>query len=83
MVALHKARDYGAQMSKTISVGAKQLRAWRLKRGLTQTEAGKEIGVDLVQISKFERGATKPGRSGAARILDVAGVAVRAWDMEA
>lgn len=66
----------------SVSLGAQLLRRWREQRGLTQEEAGRLIGVDLVRVSKFERGALRPGRRNAGRIEQATRgvVPVTSWD---
>ena len=65
-----------------VSLASELLRQWREKRELNQTQMGQLIGIDLVRVSKFERGALTPGRKLALRIerATSGAVPVGAWD---
>lgn len=66
---------------KTPSRGSRLLRAWREEKGISQNDAASLIGVDFVQLSKYERGVARPGLDRAVRIQDVTRglVPVESW----
>lgn len=63
-------------------LGAHLLRRWRDLAGLTQAQVAERIGSDFVQVSKFERGVCRPGRTNANRIAEVSEglVPAESWD---
>lgn len=44
------------------------IRALREALGLTQAQLGEAVGVDKITVSRWERGATKPGKDSAAAL---------------
>lgn len=64
---------------KTPSLGAVRLKAWRETKGLTQRQAGDLIGLDMMQVSKLERGVGRPSLENAHRIEAVTAIASGDW----
>lgn len=64
--------------------GARLLRAWRTEKGISQSKASALIDVDMVQLSKYERGVARPGLDRAVRIQEITKglVPVDAWAAE-
>ena len=60
--------------------GSALLRKWRDREKLTQPQAAERLGLNLVQVSKLERGAT-PGLRNALKIAKgtSGAVPVEAW----
>jgi transcriptional regulator with XRE-family HTH domain len=71
-------------MASQRSLGALRLREWRQAKGLTLAGAGRQLDVDQMQMSKFERGERKPGRTTAVRIEQRTDgrVTVESWDVD-
>jgi transcriptional regulator with XRE-family HTH domain len=61
--------------------GAKRLAAWRQRRGLTQYEAGKDLGIAPAQWSGYESGDRIPNRRTAIEFSKLAGIPVESWDV--
>jgi transcriptional regulator with XRE-family HTH domain len=40
--------------------GARILRQWRKRRGLSQHQAAEILGIDLMTLSRYERGVVRP-----------------------
>ena len=62
--------------------GARLLRAWRERRGVTQTAASEIIGISQSRYSRYENGEAVPSREPALLIRQAARVPVDAWDVE-
>ena len=58
------------------SVSPKLIRAARLERGLSQSRAGREVGVEKETIANWERGRSEPRLGQALRLAEVYGVNV-------
>ena len=69
--------------SRLLHLGSRLLRQWRTEKGLTQPEAAALLGMNFVQVSRFERGA-HPGLDTALRIARVTdgAVPVESWAAE-
>ena len=67
------------------SLGSFLLRSWREQRSIKQQEMANRIGCDFVVLSKYERGAGRPGLERALRIAKVTEGAVpcEAWFLPA
>jgi hypothetical protein len=62
------------------SRAALALKEWRARRGLNQTLAAVECGIDTFHLSKLECGTRLPGRKLGLRIERVTGILVEWWD---
>lgn len=71
-------------MSKPLNRGARLLREWRERAGLTQFQAAVELGIDPSPLSKFERGRRLPGFTTIKKIAEKTQgfVTVDAWAEE-
>jgi transcriptional regulator with XRE-family HTH domain len=52
------------------------IRLLRLRRGLSQTELGRRIGLTFQQIQKYEKGANRVGAARLAQLADALGVSL-------
>lgn len=59
--------------------GAKLLRAWRDRRGISQAQAGELAGIPTRLISRLERGEYPPKLDAAAKLNAAAKIPFRAW----
>lgn len=59
--------------------GRARLRAWIDRRGLTQEDAAKEIGVHRVHLNYFLTGERRPGLDTALLIEESTGIPMRTW----
>ena len=50
------------------------LKAWRIKRSLSQPEAGEKLGVDAMTVSRWERGEHLPHKKHWQTIEDTTGI---------
>lgn len=63
-------------------LGARKLRDWRKRLGITQEEAAHILGITQNRVSMFERGKVAPNRKNALRIerLSKGEIPAVSWD---
>ena len=54
------------------------IRIYRLKRGMSQDEVGRKLGVTFQQVQKYEKGRNRVGAGRLAQIADILGVSIPA-----
>lgn len=60
-------------------LGRHQLTDWLRRRGLSQGDAAKEIGIHRVHLNQFLTGERRPGLDTAILLEERTGIPVRAW----
>lgn len=56
--------------------GAHPLRKWRSRRGLTQEDAAKELGLTEPTLSRYETGTRVPSLTQAAKLSEKTGIPI-------
>ena len=77
--------EYGgrpSRLSKPATATAARLREWRMRAKLTQTDAGKLLGVAQNTWSALETGKRPPNAEQAAKLEELSGIPADAWTEE-
>lgn len=59
--------------------GSEQLKRWRDKQGLTQTQVAEQVGVSIRTYQYWEKGEFAPNRPLSARLHALTGIAPTDW----